>query len=127
MYDRAELSERTGIDTSDIDRMVSLGVIEPSRGEHFSDGDLRRAMVIQEFERGGLPLDKLAEAMRAGRVSLANDSHLCPARPSPSLRSRQGSQSACCWQSERQWDLLSLNPRTACGQMSRMSSHLHPR
>jgi adenylate cyclase len=71
MYDRAELSERTGIDTSDIDRMVSLGVIEPSRGEQFSDGDLRRAMVIQEFERGGLPLDKLAEAMRAGRVSLA--------------------------------------------------------
>jgi adenylate cyclase len=71
MFDRVTLSQRTGVSLDELDRMVELGVLEASAGTQFTEGDRRRAIVIQEFERGGLPLEKLSEAMRANKVSLA--------------------------------------------------------
>jgi adenylate cyclase len=50
---------------------VSLGVIQPSAGDRFSRGDLRRASLVTSLAAAGISLEALGAAIRDGHVSLA--------------------------------------------------------
>jgi adenylate cyclase len=71
MYDRATLSERTGLDPAVIDEMIETGAVSASAGSRFTEGDLRRVIVVRELEQSGLPLAALGAALQAHQLSLA--------------------------------------------------------
>jgi len=51
--------------------LVELGLLTPLLGDGFSSGDVRRARWIQNFERAGVPLEDMAEAVRDGTLSFS--------------------------------------------------------
>lgn len=75
---RAELAERAGATGSDIDRLVTAGVVRPRPDGSFPPGDVHRLRIVAAFERTGVPLDALAEAARAGTISLEYYDELHP-------------------------------------------------
>ena len=68
-YDRQQTAERAGIALEKLDRLVSLGVIQPSAGDRFSSGDARKAGLATSLTEAGIPLEGMAELMRRGTLS----------------------------------------------------------
>ena len=66
---REEAAERAGVETAYLARLIELGILAPAE-EGFSDGDVRRAMLAKSLEDAGTPLDRVAEALRKGAISL---------------------------------------------------------
>ena len=64
------LADRSGLDVGSVERLLELGILAPSSAPFFSQGDVRRAIIVRGLERAGLPLEDLAAAMREGRLSL---------------------------------------------------------
>jgi hypothetical protein len=57
---------------AEIGRMVDLGVLVPREGSApFLTGDLHKVRLAMACERAGLPMDGIAAAIRAGRLSFA--------------------------------------------------------
>jgi hypothetical protein len=54
-----------------VDRLVELGLLKPGRGGTFSPGDVRRVIWIHSLERAGVPLDRVAAAVRDGVLSFS--------------------------------------------------------
>ena len=70
-YSRQELVWRAGVDRDYVDRLVELGILTPRPGDSFSQGDVRRARWVQSFERAGVPLEGMADAIRDGALSFS--------------------------------------------------------
>lgn len=70
-YELTEAAARCGLSVAELQRLVALGVIQPSVGDRFSRGDLRRASLVTSLAAAGISLDGLAAAVREGHVSLA--------------------------------------------------------
>ena len=70
IYTRAQMAARSGIDAGFIDRLCALGILSPSRDDRFTEGDARRARIMQALDSTGLPLDSVAEAMRTDQIDL---------------------------------------------------------
>ncbi len=70
MHSRRDVAHRAGVDTAYVDRLVALGLLTPHDDE-FSEGDVRRARWIRNFEHAGVPLDGIATAVRNGTLSFA--------------------------------------------------------
>jgi len=70
---REELAERAGAAPSYIERLVDLGIVQPisESAKPFSLGDVRRVRFVRHLDEGGLILDGLGRAIRAGDLSLA--------------------------------------------------------
>jgi adenylate cyclase len=51
--------------------LVELGILTPGAGHAFSPGDALRARWVQSLERGGVPLDGMAAAVRDGALSFS--------------------------------------------------------
>ncbi|HEX4908610.1 MAG TPA: adenylate/guanylate cyclase domain-containing protein, partial [Actinomycetes bacterium] len=68
----AQLAELAGVSEAEIGRMVDLGVLV-ARDETapFLTIDLRKVRLALACERAGLPMDGIAAAIRAGRLSFA--------------------------------------------------------
>ena len=67
------LAERAGVSVEHVRELVEAGVLRP-RGEAeaaFVDADLRRVRLADACIRAGLPLEGLAEAIAAGKLSFA--------------------------------------------------------
>jgi hypothetical protein len=57
---------------AEIGRMVDLGVLVPQEGSApFLTGDFHKVRLAMACERAGLPMDGIAAAIRAGRLSFA--------------------------------------------------------
>jgi adenylate cyclase len=70
-FSRQEVAQRAGVDPGYVDRLVELGILTPDAAGAFSPGDALRARWLQSLERAGVPLDKMAAAVRDGTLSLS--------------------------------------------------------
>ncbi|MFN8234152.1 MAG: adenylate/guanylate cyclase domain-containing protein [Actinomycetota bacterium] len=68
---RDEAARRAGVEPSYVDRLVELGVLVPAEPGRFTAGDVRRVQLTATLERGGIPLEGFAEAVRTGGISTA--------------------------------------------------------
>ena len=67
-----ELAARAGIPSEEVERLVELGILVPREGSRpFRAVDALKIRVARGCEEGGLPLDGMAEAVRAGNLSFA--------------------------------------------------------
>ena len=69
-YTREEAAERAGVEASDVDRLVELGIVVPAEPGRFSPGDVRRALMATSLEAAAIPLDLVVSALRSGTLSL---------------------------------------------------------
>jgi len=67
-----ELAARAGISPSEVERLVSFGILVPRDGSRpFRAVDALKIRVARACEEGGLPMEGMAEAVRAGLLSFA--------------------------------------------------------
>ena len=82
----ADLAGRAGVTEADVDRLVGLGILVARDGPApFLTIDLRKVRLAVACERAGLPMDAIAAAIRAGRLSFA----FLEAAPTTAGRSRR--------------------------------------
>ena len=68
----AGLAGLAGVSEAEVDRMVGIGVLVPRDGPvPFLPRDLHKLRLATACERAGLPMDGIAAAIRAGRLSFA--------------------------------------------------------
>jgi adenylate cyclase len=68
----AGLAGLAGVSEAEVDRMVGIGVLVPRDGPApFLPADLHKLRLATACERAGLPMDGIAAAIRAGRLSFA--------------------------------------------------------
>src|SRR4029453_171443 len=68
----AGLAGLAGVSEAEVDRMVGIGVLVPRDGPApFLAPDLHKLRLATACERAGLPMDGIAAAIRAGRLSFA--------------------------------------------------------
>src|SRR5215211_225327 len=68
----AELGSRAGVGGDEIERLVTAGVLVPREGDRsFRAVDVVKVRVTRACEEGGLPMQGMAEAIRAGLLSFA--------------------------------------------------------
>ena len=67
-----DLAARAGIPLGEVDRLVACGILVPrDGGRPFRAVDALKIRVARACEEGGLPIDGMAEAVRAGLLSFA--------------------------------------------------------
>jgi adenylate cyclase len=68
----AELAELAGATETEVDRMVGLGILVPrDRSRPFLATDVQKMRLAKACEQAGLPMEGIASAIRAGRLSFA--------------------------------------------------------
>ena len=67
-YTRAELAARAGVAPAFIDRLLELAILPAV--DAYSEGDMRRARILQSLTEIGLPLEAIGEGVRLGVVDL---------------------------------------------------------
>jgi len=67
-YTRPELASSAGVEPAFIDRLCDLGIL-PASGA-YSEGDVRRARILQALDAAGLPLEAVGEGISSGIVDL---------------------------------------------------------
>ena len=68
----AELAELAGATETEVDRMVGLGILVPrDRLRPFLATDVQKLRLAKACEQAGLPMEGIASAIRAGRLSFA--------------------------------------------------------
>ena len=68
----ADLAGLAEVTEAEIGRMVDLGVLVPREGAApFRTTDIQKVRLAMACERAGLPMDTIAEVIRAGRLSFA--------------------------------------------------------
>jgi adenylate cyclase len=65
------LADLAGTTVAEVQRLVDLGILVRDVAGPFRASDVERVRLVQACERAGLPLDGIAAAIRAGRLSLA--------------------------------------------------------
>jgi adenylate cyclase len=66
----SELADLAGVTEAEVDRMVGLGILLPRDGEGpFLATDAQKVRLATACEQAGLPMDGIASAIRAGRLS----------------------------------------------------------
>jgi class 3 adenylate cyclase len=68
-YSRAEVADRAGVDPGFVDRLCELGLLTAAP-DAFTEGDVRRARILQSLSTAGMPLDAIGEGVRHGIVDL---------------------------------------------------------
>ena len=67
-----ELAARAGISPEEVERLVTCGILVPRNGSRpFRTIDALKIRVARACEEGGLPMEGMAEAVRAGLLSFA--------------------------------------------------------
>jgi adenylate cyclase len=68
----SELAELAGATTAEVERMVGLGILVARDGAGpFHAADVQKVRLAVACERAGLPMEGIASAIRAGRLSFA--------------------------------------------------------
>jgi adenylate cyclase len=68
----SELADAAGATEADVHRMVELGILLPGGEEPpFRDADVQKVRLATACEQAGLPMDGIATAIGAGRLSFA--------------------------------------------------------
>jgi adenylate cyclase len=69
-YSREEVARRAGVDIGYVDRLIDVGILNAA-ADTFGRGDVRRARWVHNLERSGIPLDRMAAAVRDGKLSFS--------------------------------------------------------
>jgi adenylate cyclase len=64
------LAARAGVDAAYVERLSELGILPERKPDADLTGDERRIRVVLGLDQGGIPLDVLGEAFRAGHLTL---------------------------------------------------------
>jgi class 3 adenylate cyclase len=64
------LAARSGVDTAYVKRLSELGILPAREPDEDLTGDERRIRVVVGLDRGGIPMEVLAEAIRDGHLAL---------------------------------------------------------
>ena len=68
----SELADLVGVTAVEVDRLVDLGILVPRDGAGpFRAADAQKVRLATACERAGLPMEAIAAAVRAGRLSFA--------------------------------------------------------
>jgi hypothetical protein len=68
----SELADLAGVTAAEVDRLVGLGIlVARESGGPFLETDVQKVRLGMACERAGLPMDAIASAVRAGRLSFA--------------------------------------------------------
>jgi hypothetical protein len=68
----SELADLAGVTKAEVERMVDLGVLVARHGAApFLASDVQKLRLATACEQAGLPMDGVATAIRAGRLSFA--------------------------------------------------------
>jgi adenylate cyclase len=68
----SELADLAGVTQADVQRAVGLGLVVAGDGDgRFRESDVQKVRLAVACERAGLPMDGIAAAVRAGRLSFA--------------------------------------------------------
>jgi adenylate cyclase len=68
----SELADLVGVTAVEVDRLVDLGILVPRDGAGpFLETDVQKVRLATACERAGLPMEAIASAVRAGRLSFA--------------------------------------------------------
>ena len=68
----AGLAELAGATEAEVERMVTLGILVPRDGAApFLATDVQKVRLAKACEEAGLPMEGIASAIRAGRLSFA--------------------------------------------------------
>jgi adenylate cyclase len=68
----SELAELAGATEAEVDRMVGLGIlVQRDRARPFLATDVQKVRLAKACEQAGLPMEGIAAAIRAGRLSFA--------------------------------------------------------
>jgi adenylate cyclase len=68
----SELAELAGATEAEVDRMVGLGIlVQRDRARPFLATDVQKVRLAKACEQAGLPMEGIASAIRAGRLSFA--------------------------------------------------------
>jgi adenylate cyclase len=66
------LADLAGVTAAEVERMVDLGILVARDGTHpFLETDVQKVLLATACEQAGLPLEGIAAAIRAGRLSFA--------------------------------------------------------
>ena len=66
------LADLAGVGPAEVERLVELGILVAGDGpDPFGEGDVPKVRLAVACERAGLPMDGIAAAIRAGRLSFA--------------------------------------------------------
>jgi hypothetical protein len=67
-----ELAVRAGVSPLEVERLIGCGILVPREGPRpFRAADVLKVRVARACEAGGLPMEGMAEAIRAGLLSFA--------------------------------------------------------
>jgi class 3 adenylate cyclase/DNA-binding transcriptional MerR regulator len=66
---RREVAIQAGVSPEQVTAFVALGILRPADDGSFSEGDVRRARVVEGLERAGLPLESMAKVLEQGDLS----------------------------------------------------------
>ena len=124
-----DVADRAGVEPDYVTRLVDVGVLAPTAGGTFTEGDVRRTRLYQGLERTGLPLEAIREALDAGELSfgwLDNPLYdlIAPLsqRSFRDVTSKPASRWSCSGSSERRSDSPSRSRTTGCARTSSVSS-----
>jgi adenylate cyclase len=68
----SELADLAGTTAAEVERLVELGILVARDGAGpFRETDMQKVRLATACERAGLPMDEIASAVRAGRLSFA--------------------------------------------------------
>src|SRR6266487_6994776 len=68
----SELAALAGVTKAEVDRLVGLSILVPREGAGpFLAADAQKVRLATACEQAGLPMDGIASAIRAGRLSFA--------------------------------------------------------
>jgi adenylate cyclase len=66
---RRELAQAAGVDRDFVDRLAELGILSLEGAS--TPRDVRKVRWVHNLERGGIPLDRMAAAVREGKLSFS--------------------------------------------------------
>jgi len=67
----ADLSVRAGTTTEQIRRVVAVGIVAPDEQGLFRAGDIQRVRLAEAFERSGISLESIGQAIASGHLSFS--------------------------------------------------------
>ena len=80
--DEHELARRAGSSPQRVQQLVEIGLLERDAGGRFAPAAVQQVQIIAAYERGGIGLDELADAVRRRRITFEYSDRIYP-EPSP--------------------------------------------
>jgi adenylate cyclase len=69
-FTRQQVADRAGVSLDKLNQIIELGLVTPDDEDRFSAGGVRKVGLIATLQAGGIPVDALATAFRAGSLTL---------------------------------------------------------